>query len=226
MNYVIATSRPWHEAMAERLWKRCGHPFYLITKRKELTIDLLSQLEPRYVFFPHWSCVIPDEIYERTECVIFHMTDLPYGRGGSPLQNLIARGHTETMLTALRCVAEVDGGPIYMKRPLSLHGSAEEIYLRAGKMTEDMIVEIIQNTPEPVAQGRDAVCFRRRRPEESDISESADLDQLFDHIRMLDADGYPRAFLQSGRFRIEFSRAARKQDGIVADVVITQVDHE
>ncbi len=25
------------------------------------------------------------------ECVCFHMTDVPYGRGGSPLQNLIIR---------------------------------------------------------------------------------------------------------------------------------------
>ncbi len=37
-----------------------------------------------------------------------HMTDVPYGRGGSPLQNLIARGHTSTKLTAMRMTAEVD----------------------------------------------------------------------------------------------------------------------
>jgi len=36
------------------------------------------------------------------------MTDVPYGRGGSPLQNLIVRGHTETKLTALRCVRDLD----------------------------------------------------------------------------------------------------------------------
>ncbi len=56
------------------------------------------------------------------------MTDLPYGRGGSPLQNLIQRGHTSTMLTALRCGAGLDTGDVYLKQPLSLHGSAEEIF--------------------------------------------------------------------------------------------------
>ena len=31
------------------------------------------------------------EIHENYKCIIFHMTDLPFGRGGSPLQNLISR---------------------------------------------------------------------------------------------------------------------------------------
>jgi hypothetical protein len=52
---------------------------------------------------PHWSHLIPESIWGPCPTVIFHMTDLPYGRGGSPLQNLIQRGHSSTMLTALRC---------------------------------------------------------------------------------------------------------------------------
>ena len=47
------------------------------------------------------------------------MTDLPYGRGGSPLQNLIVRGHKHTMISAIKCVKELDAGPIYLKKPLT-----------------------------------------------------------------------------------------------------------
>jgi len=36
--------------------------------------------------------IILKEIFENYEIILFHMTDLPYGRGGSPLQNLIVRG--------------------------------------------------------------------------------------------------------------------------------------
>jgi methionyl-tRNA formyltransferase len=68
---------------------------------------------PRYVFFAHWSWKIPRAVYEAHECVIFHMTDVPFGRGGSPLQNLISRGIYETKLSALRCVEEMDAGPVY-----------------------------------------------------------------------------------------------------------------
>ena len=70
------------------------------------------------------------------------MTDLPYSRGGSPLQNLILRGHQETQIIALRCVAELDAGPIYMKRPLSLEESAYEIFVRAADVVQEMIEDM------------------------------------------------------------------------------------
>ena len=72
------------------------------------------------------------------------MTDLPYGRGGTPLQNLIIRGHSETMISAIRCEKKIDAGPVYLKKKLSLDGTAEKIYLRAYKIIEKMIFEIIQ----------------------------------------------------------------------------------
>jgi methionyl-tRNA formyltransferase len=62
------------------------------------------------------------------------MTDIPYGRGGSPLQNLIARRRKKkTKLSALRMVEELDAGPVYTKTNISLMGRAEEIYLVAEK---------------------------------------------------------------------------------------------
>ena len=66
------------------------------------------------------------EIIKRFECVCFHMADVPYGRGGSPLQNLIARGHRETKLTALRMVEDFDAGPVYSKMPLCLYHELRE----------------------------------------------------------------------------------------------------
>ena len=80
------------------------------------------------------------------------MTDVPYGRGGSPLQNLIMDGKTETQVTALRMTEEMDAGPVYVKRPMSLEGRAEEIYLRAGAISWDLIFWMIANKPKPIPQ--------------------------------------------------------------------------
>ena len=41
------------------------------------------------------------------------MTDVPYGRGGSPLQNLIVRGYSEIKLTVLQMVKAFDAGLVY-----------------------------------------------------------------------------------------------------------------
>lgn len=226
MKHVIATSRSWHEWLAPMLSQRTGAEFVLITRPEELTIEQLSEIEPGFVFFPHWSHWIPAEIHERFECVIFHMTDLPYGRGGSPLQNLIERGIYATKLTALRCEADLDAGPIYLKRDLSLHGSAEEIFLRASKLMAEMIEEMLLTRPHPVAQQGEPVMFKRRKPEQSNIASISSLEQLFDYIRMLDADGYPPAFLETPSLRLEFRRAALRQGKLEADVTITLRPHE
>jgi methionyl-tRNA formyltransferase len=222
MNYVLATSRPWNEIMAQRLAEKTGHVFHLVTTKNDLALDRLQKLKPRYIFFPHWSYIVPEEIFNSFECIIFHMTDLPYGRGGSPLQNLIIRGHKETKISALRCVQEMDAGPVYLKRRLCLEGAASEIFLRAAGIIEDMIVEIIQNEQNPITQEGNPVFFKRRRPEESDLSKAQvqNLNDFFDFIRMLDAESYPRAYLDMHGYRLELSRVQMEQDKLVGTFVI------
>jgi methionyl-tRNA formyltransferase len=199
-----------------------GKEFVLITKKEDLTVERLKELQPRYVFFPHWSYMIPAMTFENFECIVFHMTDLPFGRGGSPLQNLVARGIHETKISALRCEAEVDAGPVYMKRNLCLHGAAEEIYIRSAKIIESMIVEIVMNEPEPAQQQGEIVYFARRKLQDGDISGLIELEQVFDYIRMLDAEGYPRAFMETEHLRLEFQRPSFRQGKIIADVIITK----
>lgn len=222
MNYVLATSRPWNEIMAQRLEEKTGHSFHLITQKEKLTPEHLAAIAPRYVFFPHWSHVIPEAIFTTYECVIFHMTNLPYGRGGSPLQNLIQSGHKHTQITALRCTRELDAGPVYMKRPLCLAGSASEIFLRAAGEIETMIEAIIRSEPEPHIQEGVPTIFRRRMPEESDLRRAPlqSLNDFFDFIRMLDAEGYPRAYVDLEGHRIEFSRVHMEQERLVGTFVI------
>jgi len=142
------------------------------------------------------------------------MTDLPFGRGGSPLQNLIIRGHSTTRISALRCQTEVDAGPIYLKKNLSLIGSAQEIYVRAASVIREMIIEIIRERPLPVDQIGEATYFKRRKPDESEINCVGSLTAVYDMIRMLDADGYPHAFIKMDNFRLEL-RNARWINGVL-----------
>lgn len=222
MNYVLATSREWNESLTKLLEEKTGHTFHLITRADELTCERLQAISPRYVFFPHWSHIIPSEIHDAFECVIFHMTDLPYGRGGSPLQNLILRGHQETQISAIRCVAELDAGPIYMKHPLSLEGSAYEIFLRAADLVQKMIEEIVRTEPLPKPQDGEPTVFRRRTPEQSNLREAnlGTLKEFFDFIRMLDAPTYPLAYIEHGDFLLEFSDAQLSGKSIEARVTI------
>ena len=224
-NILIVSEKSWNKELVSYLQSTMPqYAFYLISQKEDFTVERIGSISPVKIFIPHWSYIIPSAIFERYECIVFHMTDLPYGRGGSPLQNLIVRGLTATKLSALRVEVGLDTGPVYLKMDLSLSGTAEEIFVRVNKLVGKMIVEIIQNNlQQPVPQEGDPVVFKRRKPEQSDMSGLEKLEEIFDYIRMLDADGYPHAYIEKGEFRYEFTRASIKADGsIVADVKITK----
>ena len=195
----------------------------IINKKEDLTFDNLNKINPEYVFFPHWSYIIPSDIYNNFNCVIFHMTDLPFGRGGSPLQNLISRGIYKTKISALKCTKELDAGDIYLKKDFDIsYGSAHEIYFRAGEIISQMIDEIINKHPIPQAQTGNIVEFKRRHPSESNISDIKELKKAYDYIRMLDAEGYPNAFIETDKLRFEFTDANYQNGKLFANVRITE----
>lgn len=218
---IIVSNKEWHKKYTDEIASRTGFAVIYIDEKEKVNKAYLEQFSPRYIFFPHWSYIIPAEVYDNFECVVFHMTDLPFGRGGSPLQNLVERGIYETQLSALRCCMDLDGGDIYLKRPLSLWGAAEEIYLRTAELTKEMIIEIIKENPVPVMQAGEPAYFKRRKPEQSNIKNLESLIKIFDYIRMLDAEGYPHAFLETETLRLEFERASLKDGFIKADVKIS-----
>ncbi len=227
MTNVIATVKRWNHYLFENKIKDWPGEWLLIKYPSELTVDKICRIKPQYIFFPHWNEKISEEILRLSTCVCFHETALPYGRGGSPIQNLIASGHRQTVITALQAVPQIDAGPIFLKREVSLEGLAEEIYIRISEIIAQMILDIVKNSPQPVPQKGNITIFKRRKPEQSLLpTEISRLDRLFDFLRMLDAEGYPRAFINYGRFRFEFSRAALQTGKILADVVITQNDKE
>ena len=224
--FVVAGCKPWNRSIFDSRLRLLPGEWFYIDDPSLMTTEHISSIGPRYVFFLHWSWRVPPDITAHWECLCFHMTDLPFGRGGSPLQNLIRRGIDETVLTAFQMTEELDAGPIYSKVPMSLHGTAEEILVRATERAADMIQDLVENRPVPVPQEGETVLFRRRNPAESEFPvDLADLKECHDFIRMLDGAGYPRAFFRVGNFRVELSRACLYDGKVIADATIT-IDQE
>lgn len=214
---VIAISNPLYSTTS-LMGKK---DFSFVFHKEDMTVEKLRKCNPEYVFFPHWSYIIPPEIYEQFNCVIFHMTDLPFGRGGSPLQNLISRGIYKTKISAIRCSNVLDGGDVFLKADFDIEsGSAAELYAKAGELISTMIDRIVIEKPIPKPQIGTPIVFNRRKPEESEISDTMTLRQLYDHIRMLDAEGYPHAFVEKNGLRFEFSNARYINNELTATVTI------
>jgi methionyl-tRNA formyltransferase len=211
MKIIIATIRDWNLKNAIKFKSQYkNHEIIIINDHKDLTYNEISSFQPNYIFFPHWSWIIPLEIYREFNCIVFHMTDLPFGRGGSPLQNLILNKIQSTKISAIKVVKDIDAGDVYLKKDLFIgSGSAKKIFINMSKIIFfDMIPEILSEKYKLIKQEGEITTFKRRKPKESNLTNNQfkTLADIYDFIRMLDADGYPKAFIELNHFFVNFSK--------------------
>jgi methionyl-tRNA formyltransferase len=205
---ILVSEKSWHKDLFNKLKKDFKKINWVhIDNKLDFNEIYISKLNPDRIFIPHWSYIIDKSIFNKFECIVFHMTDLPYGRGGSPLQNLIIRGQKTTKISAIKVSNGIDTGDVYLKSELDLSGSAIEIFIRSSLVICNMISEILTTNPKPIPQTGKITNFKRRSPSQGSIINLKKLNEVYDFIRMLDCDGYPRAFVETQSMKFEFSNA-------------------
>ena len=215
---IFATIKSWNIDNARTFAKKWKDNFRvkIISRPLDLSYKNLKSLNPAWIFFPHWSWIVNSEIHENFTCILFHITDLPFGRGGSPLQNLISRGIYKTKISAIEMSDKVDAGRIYCKENLDIsEGSAKDIFERVSKIIFScMIPQIIKSRSEPEEQKGEATYFERLNANSGNLnlSQPDGIDKAYDLIRMLDGEGYPKAFVKIGAIKIEFQNVRRDEN--------------
>lgn len=208
--YIFCCHRDWAKKLFGKLSKK--YEMYLITSPKELTFKKVKQINPKFIFFPDWSWIVPSKIIDNYSCICFHESDLPKFRGGSPIQNQIINGIKKTKTTAFLMDDGLDTGDILLKKSLSLDGSINEIFDRMITNDYEMIVDIINKKYTMKKQRGKSTLFKRRKPEESELEH---LNQsnlyLYNFIRMLE-DPYPNAFIKIGKKKIIFKSIKMKKN--------------
>lgn len=163
--YLLATQHAWGQEVYDAVSKgRDGEPWILLrtADAPETLADVIENVRPRYAFFVHWSAIVPPELTERYECVNFHCTPLPYGRGGHPIENMILAGHRFTVMTAHRMTSEIDAGPVYGRiGGISLDGTREEIIGRFARPVATIVRHIVDAEPVPEPQCGVMLKFKR-----------------------------------------------------------------
>ena len=196
--------------------------FFFIQNKKKLTIKNIVKINPKIIFFPHWSWKIKKSIIDQFLCIGFHATPLPYGRGGTPIQNMILRGFSKTKLCAYKIEEKFDTGAIYLRKSISLKGTGDEIFERLYENIFKMILKMSKKLPNPKKQTGKIKYFRRRKPQDSLLKENSNLNKLYNFIRMLDVSekNFPKAYFKIGKMKYEFSNARKKGKTIKANVII------
>lgn len=192
----------------------------ILRKKKDLTYKKVKEVNPDYIMFPHWSYIVQDKIIDNFKCICFHSSPLPYGRGGSPIQNMILRGFKETEVCSLLMKKELDAGPVYLRSKVKLSGSLDEILLRIYGAVADQIKIFKSKNITPKDQSGEVYKFRRLNLKDNNINFKDSLESIYDQIRMLDSDIYPAAYSKLGHYILDFKNAKLEKDVIKASVEI------
>jgi methionyl-tRNA formyltransferase len=204
LNYVIASSKDWFDKHLKTSEFNSLN-IIKISSREQLNLEFLEKINPRYIFFPHWNWRVNSEIYERFDCVVFHTAPLPYGRGGSPIQNLIIRGIKHAPVCALKMTETLDGGPIYDSIEISLEGTITDIFFRIALCVDKLIVKICKENTIPKEQIGDTLIFDRLSYADNELKSEYSIKEIYDRIRMVDGENYKNAYINYGDYKIEFS---------------------
>ena len=215
MKIVICNSKKWFK-LDKQISKICD--VTCICKPDDLTFDTLEILKPDLIFFPHWSWIVDESIFLNFECILFHTAPLPFGRGGSPIQNLIINGYKNAPVCALKMGKGVDSGPIYYRKSINLEGSLSDILKRLNKVVNGLIKKLINKLPVPKPQEGEIFTFKRLNKQDNMLKPEFSLEQIYDRIRMVDDENYPNSYLDFGNVVFEFSKILKKGDEITCKV--------
>jgi len=207
MQNIFCAYRDWALKLYNELSKIHTN-LYLINNPKKLTFSRVKKIDPKFIFFPDWSWIVPSSIVNKYNCICIHESNLPKFRGGSPIQNQIVRGISKTKSTAFLMTEGLDEGDILLQKDLSLKGSLDDIFERMIKNDYEMIVKIMNGKYKRRKQKGKPTIYKRRTPAQSELKHLDYSNKyLYDFIRML-ADPYPNAFIKIGKKKLIFKSAS------------------
>lgn len=166
-------------------------------------VNLIEQGE--VVFFLGCGQIVPSDILEKNKHnLVVHESDLPWGKGWSPLTWQILEGKNDIPIVLFEAAEKVDSGVIYLKETMHFTGTelVEELRATQADTTFKLCLEFIDNYPDiidkAVSQEGESSYYRRRTPEDSRLDPDKTIREQFDLLRVVDNKRYPAFFELNG----------------------------
>jgi methionyl-tRNA formyltransferase len=159
-------------------------------------------------FFLSCMRITPPDVLKRHHWnFVVHASDLPKGRGFSPLVWQVLEGANDIPVTMIEMSDEVDAGDIVCQDKLRLSGHElnPEMRERLAELIVSMCIDVVMapTPPERRPQVGTPTWYPRRRAEDSQLDPSLSLADQFNHLRVVDNARYPAFFdFRGRRFRL------------------------
>ena len=184
---------PWiGQLLAE--WLEEGYPISWVHKPSEIP-------KGAFCFILSCSNLVKSDILNRNNHnLVVHESELPKGKGWSPLSWQVLDGKNNIPITLLKAEEEVDSGEIYLQEYIALKGTelVRELREKQALATLSLCRKFINQYP-LIMTGAEVQCgkssyYPKRTPSDSMIDINKTIAEQFNLLRIVDNERYPAYF--------------------------------
>lgn len=217
--HEISTVLTRPDAPAGRGRRLASPPAKVVAARLGIPVLQPERLEPglelgaETVVAVAYGLIVPDPVLEERLWLNVHPSLLPRWRGAAPVERAIMAGDTETGVTVIRLVHELDAGPIAAQErfPIGPEDDAGVVYRRAAEIAASLLDDVLAGptfTPQP----DEGVTYAEKiRPADRELDLSLPAPELVNRVRALSPHIGARAELHGRRVTVWRARVA--EDG-------------
>jgi methionyl-tRNA formyltransferase len=134
--------------------------------------------------------------------LVIHESDLPMGRGWSPMTWQILEGKNEVTVTLFEAELSVDSGRIYKQSVIKFFGNEliDEIRNSQAQVSMNLILDFISEYPPIFSKPQSGLpsYYRKRTAEDSELDITKSIEDQFNLLRVVDNERYPAYFFIKG----------------------------
>jgi methionyl-tRNA formyltransferase len=136
--------------------------------------------------------------------IVVHESDLPKGKGWSPLTWQVLGNKNKIPITLLGVDSKIDSGEIYLQELMSFEGHEliDEMRHVQSKYTFNLCLKFIDRYPSILEKGRlqegKSSFYKRRLPINSQLMPNKTISEQFNLLRTVDNNSYPAFFFHKG----------------------------
>jgi methionyl-tRNA formyltransferase len=134
-----------------------------------------------------YGLLIPEPVLGRALWLNVHPSLLPRWRGAAPIERALMAGDTETGVSVIKLVPELDAGPIAAQRsfPLGEEDDFGSVSARAGALAVELLEDALQK-PQLTPQADEGVTYAAKiGPEDRELDWDRPPEELLNRIRAL-----------------------------------------
>ncbi len=192
LTILVDNPKSWYLPYALKLQKLLadfGHKVSLVHTVEDVLVG-------DCVFFLSCEQIIKSDVRKRNKYnIVVHSSDLPLGKGWSPLTWQILEGKDQVTNTLFEAVDKVDAGVIYAQNKMVFSGDEllPELHEKQGNGINELVIGFVERLPNVIGQEQkgEETFFPRRRPTDSQLDPHKSIAEQFNLLRVVDNELYP-----------------------------------